>query len=145
MQRPHSEDRLATARMGIAAALLLQAAHAAPAIADLSRQACGAPAPPADAARLRALVDLLAPLGVHADQVAAATGVIYVLALVAILLGIHPRPAAAVAWIAQLLLHDGAPGARYGAGEVAQSLLVYLGVAPCGGTPAFLRRRRRAP
>lgn len=146
MQRPLNNTALATARMGIAAALLAQAAHAAPAITDISRNACSMPEPRGDAARLRALVDLLAPLGVSPAQVAMGAGVVYLIALVALLLGIRPRPAAAVAWIAQLFLLDGAPGARWGVDEIARSLLVFLGSVRCGGTPAFLRRRgARAP
>ncbi|APR77698.1 Hypothetical protein A7982_03045 [Minicystis rosea] len=147
---PASPRPTAALRLGLAVVLLVQAAQTAPSLVELYgdggllagplREALGAATP----LSVRRFAEILAPIGAREAHVIAGAGGVYVAALIALLLGHRARAAAFVAWLAHAVLMNGAPGATYGADELANVGLFYLVWMPCGGALSLDRRRGRA-
>ncbi|WP_437287579.1 HTTM domain-containing protein [Sorangium sp. So ce406] len=148
---PASAAPLAALRIGIASVLLVQAGMVAPALFELYGRsgilqgplldALGRPGP----VRLSWLIDRLAPLGIGEAPVLVAVGALYVLALVALLVGWHTRLAAAGAWLSHLMLMMTADSTNYGVDQFANIFLFYLMWMPAGAALSLDRRLGRAP
>ncbi|WP_437280117.1 HTTM domain-containing protein [Sorangium sp. So ce375] len=129
---PASAAPLAVLRIGLAAVLLLQAALVAPALFELYGRSGILQGPLRDVfartelPRIGWAVELLAPLGVGEDSVILGTGVIYVLALAALLVGWWTRAAAVLAWLTHLMLMTTANSTVYGVDSFANIFLFYL-------------------
>ena len=128
---------LAALRIGLALVLLGQAALIAPSWRDLYARSGLVPgAIRGDLATpglptLGDLVRLLAPAGLGEASVLAIVSGVYLLSLVALLLGLRTRVAAALCWSLHLLLTTG-DGTSYGADYLAHIFLFYLLWFPSG-------------
>ncbi|WP_437969087.1 HTTM domain-containing protein [Sorangium sp. So ce260] len=146
---PASAAPLAALRVGLAAVLLLQAALVAPALYELYGRSGILQGPLRDMfartelPRIGWAVALLAPLGVGEDSVILGTGVIYVLALAALLVGWWTRTAAVVAWLTHLMLMMTANSTVYGADSFANIFLFYLIWMPSAAAFSLDRRLGR--
>jgi hypothetical protein len=151
---PARPEPLAALRIGLALVLLAQAALVAPSFADLFlpagivngplREMMHRPGLP----HLDTVVAWLAASGVDATTLGTIAGVVYVLALLALLAGFGTRAAALVAWITHLALMTTGAGTNYGADRIAHLFLFYLVFAPSGDALSFdewARRERRGP
>lgn len=146
---------IAVLRIGLASVLLAQAVLVAPALFELYGPAGILQGRLRDAftktglPRMGWWMDLLAPLGVGEHAVIAGTGVLYVLSLVALLLGWHTRAAAAAAWLTHLMLTVTVDAMSYGADTFAHIFLFYLIWMPAGAALSLDhsrdRRRGRGP
>ncbi|WP_437293169.1 HTTM domain-containing protein [Sorangium sp. So ce426] len=146
---PASAAPLAALRIGIAAVLLLQATLTAPALSLLGVRSGALRALPRDILIEPGLscvawfVDLTSQRGVDARAAVTTTGAIYVLSLVALLLGWRTRTAALAAWLAHLALMTIASTATYGADYMANVFLFYLVWMPSGAALSLDRRLGR--
>jgi hypothetical protein len=148
---PASAMPLAVLRIGLASVLLVQAVMIAPLLFELYGQAGIVQGALRDALtrvelpHLGWLLRALAPLGVGEAPILVGTGVAYVLALMALLLGAWTRVAAALAWLTHLLFMVTADSTNYGADMFANIFLFYLVWAPSGAALSLDRRLGRAP
>ncbi|AGP38257.1 HTTM domain-containing protein [Sorangium cellulosum] len=148
---PASAVPLAVLRIGLASVLLVQAAMVGPALLELYGRSGILQGPlndllaRTDLVRIGSLIDRLAPLGVGEAAIVTGTGALYTLALVALLLGWRARAAAALAWLAHLMLMMTADSTNYGADNYANIFLFYLVWMPSGAALSLDRRLARVP
>ncbi|KYF87080.1 hypothetical protein BE20_27085 [Sorangium cellulosum] len=148
---PASAMPLAVLRIGLASVLLVQAAMVGPALLELYGRSGILQGPlndllaRTDLVRIGSLIDRLAPLGVGEAAIVTGTGALYTLALVALLLGWRARAAAALAWLAHLMLMMTADSTNYGADNYANIFLFYLIWMPSGAALSLDRRLARVP
>jgi Vitamin K-dependent gamma-carboxylase len=148
---PASAAPLAALRAGLAAVLLAQAASVAPAFLDFysSRGILQDPVRGAFSDRgplcLTWLVDAFSRIGAGETPVLAGVAIVYVLALLALLVGLGTRAAAAIAWLVHLMLMTTAHGTTYGLDQFALTLLFHLVWMPAGAAFSLDRRLGRAP
>ncbi|WP_437995397.1 HTTM domain-containing protein [Sorangium sp. So ce185] len=148
---PASAVPLAVLRIGLASVLLVQAAMVGPALLELYGRSGILQGPlndvlaRTDLVRIGSLIDRLAPLGVGEAAIVTGTGALYTLALVALLLGWRARAAAALAWLAHLMLMMTADSTNYGADNYANIFLFYLIWMPSGAALSLDRRLARVP
>ncbi|WP_437591265.1 HTTM domain-containing protein [Sorangium sp. So ce1000] len=146
---PASAAPLAALRIGLAAVLLLQAALVAPALFELYGRSGILQGTLRDVfartelPRIGWAVALLAPLGVGEDPVILGTGVIYVVALAALLIGWRTRAAAVLAWLTHLMLMATADSTVYGVDSFANIFLFYLLWMPSAAAFSMDRRLGR--
>lgn len=148
---PARAEPLAALRAGVAAVLLAQAALVAEGYHQLYARSGAYPGPLQDMLarpglpHVGPLVALLAPAGVGEDAIFAVLGGLYAISLVALLLGLWTRLAAALAWLLHLTLMNTAEGTLYGADALAHVSLFYLIWSPAGAAFSLDRRLGRAP
>ncbi|WP_437331729.1 hypothetical protein [Sorangium sp. So ce394] len=148
---PASAVPLAVLRIGLASVLLVQAAMVGPALLELYGRSGILQGPlndllaRTDLVRIGSLIDRLAPLGVGEAAIVTGAGALYTLALVALLLGWRARAAAALAWLAHLMLMMTADSTNYGADNYANIFLFYLIWMPSGAALSLDRRLARVP
>ena len=95
---------------------------------------------PPGAPRTSVVADLFARHGVSHGALASCLWAAYVGGLSLLLPGLFTRPAAAVACVAHLLLHNGGSLAAYGVDSLANVGLFYCAVLPVGGAASLDRR-----
>jgi len=148
---PASAAPLAVLRIGLGVVLLAQALVVAPALFDLAGDTGILQGPIREAIAEKDLpsVDWLvrafSRLGVGEAPVLVGTGLLYVMALLALIAGLRTRTAAAITWLTHLLLSTTADRALYGVDEFANVFLFYLIWMPSGATLSLDRRLGRAP
>jgi Vitamin K-dependent gamma-carboxylase len=148
---PASAAPLAVLRIGLGTVLLAQALVVAPVLFEIAGNEGILQGPIRDALaerdlpRVGWLVSAFARIGVGEAPVLAGTGLVYVVALLALTAGFRTRAAAAVAWLTHLLLSTTADRAVYGADEFANVFLFYLVWMPSGATLSVDRVLGRAP
>ncbi|WP_223642641.1 hypothetical protein [Corallococcus sp. EGB] len=135
---PTSPQPLGVLRIGVAALLLIQAWSLSESLPELLSnrgwvpwsvsEALASPAVP----RVDAVVAALAPLGI--SQVAGLQGLafVYVVALLGLLLGLHTRVSAVVAWVIHTVLLNSISFFSYGVETFAHISLFYCVVMPVG-------------
>ncbi len=135
---PAQATPLATLRIGLALVLLAQAALIAPAffalyersgiLQGVVRDGLARPGLP----YLGWLIRTLGSVGVSEALILTATGIVYLLSLVALLVGWRTRIAAVVAWLTHLTLMMTANGTNYGVDSFGNIFLFYLIWIPSG-------------
>jgi len=147
---PANGAPLAALRIGIAAVLLFQAARIAPALYELYGRAGILQGELRDAIdlhypfRIDRLIVLLTPLGLGEGPIIAGTGLLYVMSLIALLLGWRTRLAAAVAWGTHWLMMATVDSMLYGVDWFANMSLFYLIWMPSAMCLSLDRRYGRA-
>jgi hypothetical protein len=141
---------LAALRIGLALVLLAQAALIAPAFFALYersgvlqgaiRDGLARPGLP----YLGWLIRALGSVGVGESLILTTTGVVYLLSLVALLVGWRTRIAAVVAWLTHLTLMMTANGTNYGADNFGNIFLFYLIWIPSEAALSLDRRAGRS-
>lgn len=146
---PARHTPLAALRMGLATVLLVQAAMIAPAFHDLYDRAGIVQGALSDALAPRGLphlgwlIGLLRPLGVADSTVVLGCATLYVLALLALLVGWKTRVAAFTAWLTHLTLMTSSSTTDYGADLFANVFLFHLTWMPSGAVLSLDRLKRR--
>ncbi len=140
---------LAALRIGLTLVLLAQAALIAPAffvlyersgvLQGVVRDGLARPGLP----YLGWLIRTLGRVGVEEALILTATGIVYLLSLVALLVGWRTRIAAAVAWLTHLTLMMTANGTNYGADNFGNIFLFYLIWIPSAAALSLDRRAGR--
>ncbi|MFB1483287.1 hypothetical protein [Corallococcus sp. RDP092CA] len=135
---PSSPQPLGVLRMGVAALLLIQAWSLSESLPELLgdrgwvpwsvSEAMASPAVP----RVDAVVAALAPLGISQVAGIQALAFAYVVALLGLLLGLHTRLSAVVAWILHTVLLNSISFFSYGVETFAHISLFYCAVMPVG-------------
>ena len=135
---PASPAPLAAFRIGVCCVLLVQAFSLAPSIRDLYGEHAliqpslasylGDPLLP----KMSFLTRTFTKIGLSEWQVVISTGVAYVFALIALLLGWQTRFAATFAWLLHMVLTNSAPCANYGVDIFSHIALFYLVWMPAG-------------
>lgn len=135
---PARATPLAALRIGLALVLLVQAALIAPAffalyersgvLQGVVRDSLARPGLP----YLGWLIRTLGRVGVGEAPILTTTGIVYLLSLLALLVGWRTRIAAAVAWLTHLTLMMTANGTNYGADNFGNIFLFYLIWIPSG-------------
>lgn len=144
---PARAEPLAALRIGLALVLLGQAALIAPSWSELYTRSGVVPDgfEMPGVPTLGGLTRLLAPTGLGETAIFAAVAGGYVLSLVALLLGLGTRIAAALCWVLHLMLLTTGDGTSYGADYLAHIFLFYLLWFPSGAALSLDRRLRRVP
>jgi hypothetical protein len=133
---PARAEPLAALRIGLASVLLVQAALVAPSYRELYGRAGLVSGPLREMMRRPGMPHLDVLLGVvHArteTSILAITGVVYVAALAALLVGLRTRLSAALSWFLHMALLTTGAGTNYGADRLAHVFLFYAMAAPSG-------------
>ena len=146
---PARAEPLAALRIGLALVLLAQAAMIAPFYRDFYDRTGLLSGPLRDMLAspgiisVDRLLHLLAPLGLGERAILLAVSGLYVVSLVALLLGIRTRTSAAIAWCLHLVLLTAAEGTNYGADQLAHVFLFYLIWLPSGAALSLDQRLAR--
>ncbi len=148
---PARATPLAALRIGLTLVLLVQAALIAPAFFALYersgvmqgvvRDNLARPGLP----NLGWLIQALGKAGLGEEVILTATGAVYVLSLIALLLGWRTRIVAAVAWLTHLTLMMTGSGTNYGVDNFGNIFLFYLIWVPSGAALSLDRLAGRGP
>lgn len=147
---PAEATPLAALRIGLAAVLLIQAALVAPAFFALYDRAGFLQGPVQDALakpglpHVGWLVALLGREGAPDVPILGSVAALYVLSLVALLVGLRARFAAALVWLLHTILMTGS-ATNYGADIFANIFLFYLVCIPSGDALSLDRLLSRQP
>ncbi|UQA58749.1 HTTM domain-containing protein [Polyangium aurulentum] len=148
---PAEATPLAALRIGLAAVLLVQAALVAPAFFALYDRAGFLQADMQDALvkpgmpHLGWLVSLLSRDSAPDTPILVSVAILYVLSLVALLVGLRARIAAALAWLLHATLMMTGYATSYGADNFAHIFLFYLVWMPSGDALSLDRLISRRP